>query len=69
MILKQFDVLFDNKLSLVRLYHFCFCCVVFFVLLVFCLRAKMTNTSSSSLRSSHIIRKEKSRKAKQVSLR
>ena len=69
MILKRFDVLFDNKLSFVRLYHFCFCCVVFFVLLVFCLRAKMTNTSSSSLGSSHIIRKEKSRKAKQVSLR
>ena len=62
MILKRFDVLFESKLSVVRLYHFCYCCVVFFVLLVFCLRAKMTNTSSSSLRSFHIILKEKSRK-------
>ena len=42
--LKRLDVLFDNKLSIIRLYLFCF---VSLFLLSFCLRAKMTNTSSN----------------------
>ena len=48
--LKRLIVLLDNKHSVIRLYLFCF-------LLVFCLRGKMTNTISSSLRSFHIYRK------------
>ena len=54
----RFDVLFDKKRSIIRLY-------LFFYLLVFSWRAKMTNTSSSSLRSLHIFRKENCRKMKQ----
>ena len=50
MIVKQFDVLLNNKLSVIRWYLFCF-------LLVFCWRGNMTNTSSSFLRSFHIYRK------------
>ena len=57
--LKQFDVFFDSKLRL----H------LFFFLLVFCWKAKMTNTSSTSRRSLHISRLETCEKAKQVSLR
>ena len=49
--LKRLVVLLDNKLSAIRLYLFCF-------FLAFCLRGKMTNTSSSSLRSFHIIGNE-----------
>ena len=48
--LKRFDVLLDNKLSVIKWYLFCFC-------LIFCWRRKMSNTSSSSLRSFHIYRK------------
>ena len=55
--LEQFDVLFDKKLSIIRLYLFCFV-----DLFVFCWRGKITNTSSSSLRSFHIIRKKKIQK-------
>ena len=47
--LKRFDVLLDNKLSVMRWYIFCF--------LLFFWRGKMTNTSTSSLRSFHIDRK------------
>ena len=42
--------MYCNKLSVIMLYLFCF-------LLAFCLRGKMTNTISSSLRSLHIYRK------------
>ena len=48
--LKRLVVLLDNKFSVIRLYVFCF-------LLAFCLRGKMTNAISSSLRSFHIYRK------------
>ena len=49
--LKPFDVLLDNKLSVIRWYLFCF-------LLVLCWRGKMTSASRSSLRSFHIYRKQ-----------
>ena len=48
--LKRLIALLDNKRSVIRLYLFCF-------LLAFCVRGKMTNTISSSLRSCHIYRK------------
>ena len=47
--LNQFVVLLGNKFSVIRLY-------LFYFLLAFCLRGKMTNTISSSLRSFHIYR-------------
>ena len=52
--LKRFDVLLDNKLSVMRWYIFCF--------LLFFLRGKMTNTSTSSPRSFHIDRKKNGRR-------
>ena len=60
--LKRFDVLLDNKLSIIRLYLFLSFCF-------FCWGAKVTKANTSSLRSFHIIRKEKCSKSKQVSLR
>lgn len=62
--LKPFDVLFDNNLSTITLYSF-------ILLLGSLVKSKdyLTNTSSSSLQSFHIIRKEKYRKPRQVSLR
>ena len=68
--LKSFDVLFDNKLCIIRLYLFLlFCLFLFFFFFFSCWRAKMTNESSSSLRSFRIIKKEKYWNPKQVSLR
>ena len=61
--LKQFDILFDNELSIIRLYLF------LFLLYIFRGRGKMTNASSSFLRSFYIIGKEKYNKSKQVSLK
>ena len=60
--LKRFDVLLENKLSVIRWYFFCF-------LLVFCWRGKMTNTSSNSLRTFHIYRRLNGRRECKVQYR
>ena len=69
--LNRFDILLDNKLFITGLYlFFVFLFCFFFSFLFFffcgCWEAKITNASSSSLRSFHIIRKEKCSKSKQV---
>ena len=57
------NVMMNSKLPFIKLYLFLLFC------LLFCWRAKTTNTRSSLFRCFHISRKEKYRKLKQVSLR
>ena len=60
--LKRLVVLLDNKLSIITLHLFCF-------LLAFCLRGKMSNMTSSSLRSFHIYRKWNGRRNVRFSMK
>ena len=60
--LKRLVVLLDNKFSIIRLYLFCF-------LLAVCLRGKMNNMTSSSLRSFHIYRKSNGRRNVRFSMK